>query len=261
VDALERGALGFAGGDDAARTGRPGYHPAALLKLYVYGYLNRVPSSRRLEREAGRNVEVMWLTGQLSPDHKTIAEFRRQNGLAIGRVCARFGALCRAMGLLTGTCVAIDGSKSKAVDNRERNFTHGKLDRRRQQIEESVSRYRSQLDTAGRQDPTPELAAKVERLKEKIARLGQEMERPAGLEEQMKATLETALAALADRPGFQGARAPAEARKARTVSRRKAASAGLVEGLPARWPQRLGIGRRTASRRCGSSAALSATRK
>lgn len=186
VEALELGALGFAG-VDAARTGRPGYHPAALLKLYVYGYLNRVPSSRRLEREAGRNVEVMWLTGQLSPDHKTIAEFRRQNGPAIGRVCARFVALCRTMGLLTGTSVAIDGSKFKAVNNRDRNFTQGKLDRRRQQIEESVSRYLSQLDTADRQDPTPELAAKVERLKEKIARLGQEMERLAGLEEQMKA--------------------------------------------------------------------------
>ena len=101
VDALDLGALGFAG-VNAAATGRPGYHPAALLKLYVYGYLNRVPSSRRLEREAGRNVEVMWLTGQLSPDHKTIAEFRRQNGPAIGRVCARFVALCREMGLLTG---------------------------------------------------------------------------------------------------------------------------------------------------------------
>ncbi len=101
VEALDLGVLGFAG-VDAARTGRPGYHPAALLKLYVYGYLNRVPSSRRLEREAGRNVEVMWLTGQLSPDHKTIAEFRRQNGPAIGRVCARFVALCRTMGLLTG---------------------------------------------------------------------------------------------------------------------------------------------------------------
>jgi transposase len=108
VDALDLGALGFAG-VDAARTGRPGYHPAALLKLYVYGYLNRVPSSRRLEREAGRNVEVMWLTGQLSPDHKTIAEFRRQNGPAIGRVCAGFIALCREIGLLTGTRVAIDG--------------------------------------------------------------------------------------------------------------------------------------------------------
>ncbi len=177
---------GFAG-VDAARTGRPGYHPAALLKLYVYGYLNRVPSSRRLEREAGRNVEVMWLIGQLSPDHKTIAEFRRQNGPVIGRVCARFVALCRTMGLLTGTCVAIDGSKFNAVNNRDRNFTQGKLDRRRQQIEESVSRYLSQLDTADRQDPMPELAAKVERLKEKVARLGQEMERLAGLEEQMKA--------------------------------------------------------------------------
>ncbi|SMD15431.1 Transposase [Fulvimarina manganoxydans] len=186
VDALDLGSLGFEG-VEAAATGRPSYHPFALLKLYVYGYLNRVPSSRRLEREAGRNVEVMWLTGRLSPDHKTIAEFRRRNGKAIGRVCARFVSLCREMGLLTGTRVAIDGSKFKAVNNRDRNFTKAKLERRREQIEESVSRYLAQLDTADRQEPTPELAAKVVRLKEKIARLGQEMERLAGLEAQMAA--------------------------------------------------------------------------
>ena len=184
VDALDLGSLGFQG-VEAAATGRPGYHPSALLKLYVYGYLNRIPSSRRLEREAGRNVEVMWLTARLSPDHKTIAEFRRQNGSAIGRVCVRFVALCREMGLLTGTRVAIDGSKFKAVNNRDRNLTKAKLERRREQIEESVSRYLAQLDTADRHEPTPELAAKVVRLKEKILRLGQEMKRLAGLEAQM----------------------------------------------------------------------------
>ena len=185
VDALDLGSLGFQG-VEAAATGRPGYHPSALLKLYVYGYLNRIPSSRRLEREAGRNVEVMWLTARLSPDHKTIAEFRRQNGSAIGRVCVRFVALCREMGLLTGTRVAIDGSKFKAVNNRDRNLTKAKLERRCEQIEESVSRYLAQLDTAAdRHEPTPELAAKVVRLKEKILRLGQEMKRLAGLEAQM----------------------------------------------------------------------------
>jgi hypothetical protein len=119
-----------------------------LLKLYIYGYLNRVQSSRRLEREAGRNVEVMWLTGRLAPDHKTIADFRKDNGRAIRQVCARFVALCRTMGLLTQASVAIDGSKFKAVNNRDKNFTRAKMDRRMAQIEESVARYLQQLDTA-----------------------------------------------------------------------------------------------------------------
>src|SRR5881296_2299714 len=99
------------GGVEPEVTGRPSYHPSVLLKLYIYGYLNRVQSSRRLEREAGRNVEVMWLTGRLAPDHKTIADFRKDNGRAIRQVCARFVALCREMGLLTRASVAIDGSK------------------------------------------------------------------------------------------------------------------------------------------------------
>ena len=118
-----------------------------LLKLYIYGYLNRVQSSRRLEREAGHNVEVMWLTGRLVPDHKTIADFRKDNGTAIRKVCARFIALCRTIGLLTQPSVAIDGSKFKAVNNRDRNFTRAKMERRMAQIEESVARYLQQLDT------------------------------------------------------------------------------------------------------------------
>ena len=119
VDRLDLAELRF-GGIDPEATGRPSYHPSALLKLYIYGYLNRVQSSRRLEREAGRNVEVMWLTGRLAPDHKTIADFRKDNGRAIRQVCARFVALCRTMGLLTQARVAIDGSKFKAVNNRDR---------------------------------------------------------------------------------------------------------------------------------------------
>jgi transposase len=110
--------------------GRPAYHPSTLLKLYIYGYLNRVQSSRRLEREAGRNLEVMWLTGRLAPDHKTIADFRRDNGPAIKKVCAQFVALCRHMGLLAQASVAIDGSKFKAVNSRDNNFTKGKMERR-----------------------------------------------------------------------------------------------------------------------------------
>src|SRR5213078_2913345 len=129
VEELDLCELGFDGVDPEA-TGRPSYHPSVLLKLYIYGYLNRVQSSRRLEREAARNVEVMWLLGRLVPDHKTIADFRKDNGRAIRQVCARFVALCRTMGLLSSASVAIDGSKFKAVNNRDRNFTRAKIERR-----------------------------------------------------------------------------------------------------------------------------------
>ena len=112
VDKLDLSRVGF-DGVVAEATGRPSYHPAVLLKLYIYGYLNRVQSSRRLEREAGRNVEVMWLTGRLIPDHKTIADFRKDSGPAIKQVCVQFVELCRLMGLLTNASVAIDGSKFK----------------------------------------------------------------------------------------------------------------------------------------------------
>jgi hypothetical protein len=157
------------------------------LKLYIYGYLNRVQSSRRLEREAGRNVEVMWLLGRLVPDHKTVADFRKDNGRAIRKVCARFVELCREMGLLAKASVAIDGSKFKAVNNRDRNFTRAKVERRRAQLEESVARYLSQLDTADRQQPSEALAAKTTRLKDKLAKLGEEMRRLKGLEVRMLA--------------------------------------------------------------------------
>src|ERR1700716_2109378 len=150
VDALELRDLGFYCVDPAA-TGRPAYHPSAMLKLYIYGYFNRVQSSRRLEREAGRNLEVMWLTGRLAPGHKNIADFRKGNGPAIKKGCAQFVELCRKMGLLTKASVAIDGSKFKAVNSRDNNFTQGKIQRRQKQIEESVARYMSQLDTADRQ--------------------------------------------------------------------------------------------------------------
>src|SRR5216683_1178795 len=186
IDALDLAEMAFEGVDPAA-TGRPAYHPSVLLKLYIYGYLNRVQSSRRLEREAGRNVEVMWLLGRLAPDHKTIADFRKDNGLALRKVCARFVELCREMGLLATASVAIDGSKFKAVNNRDKNFTRAKVERRRAQLEESVARYLSQLDTADRQPPSEALVAKTTRLKEKLAKLKEQMERLTGLEEQMLA--------------------------------------------------------------------------
>jgi transposase len=186
VDELDLAELGFDGVAPEV-TGRPSYHPSVLLKLYIYGYLNRVQSSRRLEREALRNVEVMWLLGRLAPDHKTIADFRKDNGRAIRQVCARFVELCRTMGLLTEASVAIDGSKFKAVNNRGRNFTRAKMERRLAQIEESVARYLQQLDTADRQEPSEALKAKTSRLKEKIEKLKEQMQHLEKLRVQMLA--------------------------------------------------------------------------
>jgi transposase len=192
VDALDLRDLGFAGVDPAA-TGRPAYHPSVLLKLYIYGYLNRVHSSRRLECEAGRNLEVIWLLGRLAPDHKTIADFRKDNGPAIKKVCAQFVELCRQMGLLAKASVAIDGSKFKAVNSRDNNFTKGKLERRLKQIEESVARYLSQIETADRQALAGEDAAETvvltkTRLKEKLAALEEEVKRLRSIEKQVLAS-------------------------------------------------------------------------
>jgi transposase len=187
VGGLDLADLRFDGVDPEA-TGRPSYHRSVLLKLYIYGYLNRVQSSRRLEREAGRNVEVMWLTGRLVPDHKTIADFRKDNGPAIRKVCAQFVALCRAIGLLTKASVAIDGSKFKAVNNRDKNFTRAKMERRLAQIEESVARYLSQLDTADLQEPSEALAVKTAHLKDKLAKLASEMDRLKAIERAMLAS-------------------------------------------------------------------------
>jgi len=187
VDALDLAEMSFDVVEPAA-TGRPSYRPSVLLKLYIYGYLNRVQSSRRLEREAGHNVEGMWLLRRLAPDHKTIADFRKNNGLALRKECARFAELCREMSLLARAGVAIDGSKFKAVNNRNKNFAKAKVQRRHAQLEESVARYLSQLDTADRQEPTEALAAKVARLKEKLTKLSEEMGKLAVYEKQMLAS-------------------------------------------------------------------------
>src|SRR5207249_269603 len=182
VDELDLAQLGFYRVAPEV-TGRPAYHPSVLLKLYIYGQ-----SSRRLERETGRNVEVMWLTGRLVPDHKTIADFRKDNGEAIGRVCARFIVLCRALDLVGEVSIAIDGSKFKAVNNRDKNFTRAKMERRLAQIEERVARYLRQLDSADRQEASQARATKRARLKEKIAKLKEEMQRLSGLKARMLAT-------------------------------------------------------------------------
>jgi transposase len=152
VDHLDLRGLGFSR-VAPAETGRPSYHPAVLLKIYIYGYLNRIQSSRRLERETQRNVELMWLTGRLTPDFKTIADFRKDNGPAIRNVCRQFVVLCCQLGLFSEAMVAIDGSKFKAVNNRDKNFTSAKMKRRLAQIEESISRYLTAMDTADRSEP------------------------------------------------------------------------------------------------------------
>ena len=176
VNELDLTALGFAGVTPAA-TGRPGYHPATLLKLYLYGYLNQIPSSRRLEREAGRNVELMWLIGRLAPDFKTIADFRRENGDALCATCRHFVMLCRQVGLLAGGVVAVDGSRFKAVNMRDRNFTPAAVRRRIEQVETSIVRYLAALDTADRQEAevtelrTPRLKERLSALRDRLRAL------------------------------------------------------------------------------------------
>ena len=179
-------------GVDPASTGRPAYHPAVLLKIYIYGYLNRIQSSRRLEREAQRNVELMWLTGRLMPDFKTIANFRKDNGKAIRSVCRQFVVLCQQLGLFSETLVAIDGSKFKAVNNRDRNFTSAKLQRRMEEIESSISRYLVGLDSADRQEPAV-AQARTERLEGKIAALKAQMQALKEIEVRLNATADKQL--------------------------------------------------------------------
>ena len=186
VDNLDLATLGFDRAI-AQATGRPGYHPATLLKIYIYGYLNRVQSSRRLEREAQRNIELMWLTGRLAPDFKTIADFRKDNGAAIRKVCREFVVLCRQLNLFSQALVAIDGSKFKAVNNRDRNYTRAKVQRRIEQIEESVARYLSELDSADRQGAAPVAEARTTRLREKVEKLQSEMQRMQALAKAVEA--------------------------------------------------------------------------
>jgi transposase len=185
ISELDLKLLGFEG-SIPAETGRPAYHPATLLKIYLYGYLNRIQSSRRLERETQRNIELMWLTGRLMPDFKTIADFRRDNGQAIGAVCAQFVVLCRQLRLFARAVVAIDGSKFKAVNNRDKNFTVAKVAKRIEQVQASIARYLEALDRADREDG--EIAeAKTARLKEKIKRLRQHVQSLQAMEKQVEA--------------------------------------------------------------------------
>jgi transposase len=181
IDELDLAALGFAGVVPEV-TGRPSYHPSTLLKIYLYGYLNQVQSSRRLEREAQRNIEVMWLTGKLAPDFKTIADFRRDNGEAIRAVCRQFVLLCRSIGLIGGATVAVDGSRFKAVNTRDKNYTPGAIRLRKDQVDASIARYLGMLDTADRQeDRVAEL--RVARLSERLEALRRQMRQLQAMEQ------------------------------------------------------------------------------
>jgi transposase len=184
IGELDLQRLGFAGMEPEA-TGRPAYHPSTLLKIYLYGYLNRIQSSRRLEREAQRNLELIWLTGKLMPDFKTIADFRKDNGQAIRNVCREFILLCRRLELFAEAIVAIDGSKFKAVNNRDKNFTDRKLKARMEQLEESIARYLAELDRADR-EPTAVSEGQVSRLKDKITEMKAQIERLNEIGRQMQ---------------------------------------------------------------------------
>jgi transposase len=188
VDQLNLFQLGFDGAEPAA-TGRPSYHPSVLLKIYIYGYLNQLQSSRRLEREAQRNVELMWLTGRLSPDFKTIADFRKDHGDAIRLVCREFVQLCRRLKLFTDGVIAVDGSKFKGVNNRDKNFNEHKVQVRMQQLEQSVDRYLAELDRADR-DPAMVLPERVSRLQEKVAKIKEQMRKLSDVGRQLQSTKE-----------------------------------------------------------------------
>lgn len=186
IDELDLQALGFAGMEPAV-TGRPSYHPSVLLKVYLYGYLNSIQSSRRLERECQRNVELMWLIGKLAPDFKTIADFRRDNGESIRNTCRQFVMLCRRLNLFTQAVVAIDGSKFKAVNAHDRNFTRAKLEKRVTQIDQCIARYLTAMDTADRQQ-SDVTEMKTARLKEKLATLKKDMVALQEIEMKLKAS-------------------------------------------------------------------------
>ena len=207
VDELNLAALGFAGVLPAV-TGRPAYHPGALLKIYIYGYLNRVQSSRRLERECQRNVELMWLTGRLTPDFKTIADFRRDNGPGIRNACSQFVAVCRKLKLLADGVVAVDGSKFKAVNNRDRNFTKGKIASSIAHLEADVERYITEMVRIDRQEEGAARAEKVEHLSRRYGRIRQEIARLKEMDQ-----------ALADAPDGQISLTDPDARAMATSAR------------------------------------------
>jgi len=185
VEKLDLLSLGF-GGVEPSATGRPAYHPAVLLKLYIYGYLNSLQSGRRLEQEAQRNVELMWLTGRLMPVFKTITSFRKENRQAIRKVCLSFVELCRELDLFSAKLVAIDGSKFKAVNSRDKNFTKKSVRRRIKKTQANIDRYLAKLDAVDEEEPEiREVTA--EELRQKIASMEAKMEELKGREVEVAA--------------------------------------------------------------------------
>ena len=205
IDDLDLSGLGFK--TESKETGRPAYHPSTMLKIYVYGYLNRVQSSRRLEQEAGRNVELMWLTGRLAPDFKTIADFRKNNGKAIRLVCRDFVMLCKKLDLFADAFVAIDGSKFKAVNNWDRNYTRAKVKGLLHDVDASIERYLSEIAKADQQESSA-VQNKTERLEAKVAKLKKEMSRLKKLEVEVLAA-----------PGQQISQTDPDARSMATTGR------------------------------------------
>lgn len=186
VDSLNLSAAGFERVASAA-TGRPGYDPGDLLKLYIYGYLNRIRSSRRLEVETHRNIEVIWLIRQLTPDFKTIADFRRDNRAAFRQVFREFVALCRELDLFGRELIAVDGTRIKAVNSRDRNFTKAKLDKAMVESDERLERYLKQLDDADENDDEEDPGSgQIERLTEKIEAVGEHRQRLEGYREALE---------------------------------------------------------------------------
>ena len=192
VDMLDLSAIGFDVEPEA--TGRPGYHPATMLKLYLYGYFNQVQSSRKLERECGRNLELIWLMGRLKPDFKTIADFRRDNGPAIRKVCRQFIALCRDIDLLDASLVAIDGSKFKAVNAKAKSYTREKLRRRLGEIDTAIDRYMAELDRTDEvlsKTGMHPVEARLSRVVKKLAHYRKEARTLQTVEQRMDSTGET----------------------------------------------------------------------
>lgn len=186
VDQLALSELGFEG-VHPAQTGRPSYHPAAMLKLYIYGYLNRIQSSRRLEAEANRNVELMWLIARLNPDFKTIARFRNENGSAIRKVCSQFVELCRRLNLFADSMVAIDGSKFKAVNSSDHNYTQAKIKSRMQAVEKNIQQYLDDLEAADIISPKQSTPHQI-RLAERIAMFQAQMKVLETIEAEVQST-------------------------------------------------------------------------
>src|SRR5436190_8692308 len=188
IEYLPFAELGFVRGEPA-ETGRPGYDPRVMLGIFIWGHLNRVRASRHLEQECGRNVELMWLSGQLQPDFKTLCRFRQENGEAINRVLVQFRLWCQGAELFGNELVAIDGSKFKAVNSTARNVTQGRLAKQIEREKQAVAQYLAELQAADEQESEEvERTLTAVELQQKIATIGQYLKQHEELLAEMKAS-------------------------------------------------------------------------